>query len=99
MPVRLLKPRHTLALFVLALLTAAPLRGDEASEARLKKDVFVLASGECEGRGVGTKGLDMAADYVADQLAKAGLKPGGTAGSYFQPFPMVRGSELGGAAT
>lgn len=99
MPIRYLKPHHTLALFVLALLTAAPLLGDEESQTRLKKDVTFLASDECEGRGVGTKGLDKAADYVADQLAKAGLKPGGTDGTYFQPFPMVRGSELDGPAT
>jgi len=88
-----------LPLFVLALLTAAPLHGDEASEARLKKDVTFLASDECEGRGVGTKGLDKAAEYVADQLARAGLKPGGTDGTFFQPFPMVRGSELDGPAS
>src|SRR5258708_33293361 len=99
MPVSLLRPRQTLALFVLALLSAAPLLGDEASEARLKKDVTFLASDECEGRGVGTKGLDKAADYVAGQLAKAGLKPGASADSFFQPFPMVHGSELDGPAS
>jgi hypothetical protein len=94
----LLKPRHAI-LLLLGLLTAAPLLGDEASQARLKKDVIFLASDECEGRGVGTKGLELAAEYVADQLAKAGLKPAGTKGTFFQPFPFTRGSELDGPAT
>src|SRR5947209_11348061 len=58
------------------------------SEARLKKDVFCLASDECEGRGPTTKGLNKAADYIAAEFKKAGLKPGGPEDSYFQPFPL-----------
>jgi hypothetical protein len=95
---RMLNPRSTL-LFLFALLAVAPLWGDEASEARLKKDVTFLASDECEGRGVGTKGLEKAADYIADQLKQAGLKPGGVDKTYFQPFPFTRGAELEGTPT
>ena len=47
--------------------------------------VKTLSSKPYEGRGVGTKGLDKAANYVRDQFKKAGLQPGGTDG-YFQPF-------------
>jgi hypothetical protein len=58
------------------------------SEARLKKDIFFLASDECEGRGPTTKGINKAADYIAAEFKKAGLKPGGPDGSYFQPFTI-----------
>jgi hypothetical protein len=99
MPRRLLMRLPLPVLFLLGILLAAPMRGDEASEARLKRDVTFLASDECEGRGVGTKGLDRAADYVAKQFAEAGLKPGGKDDSYFQPFPYSRGNVLDGPAT
>src|SRR5262245_54681994 len=64
-----------------------------ASEARLKRDVTFLASDECEGRGPETKGLILAGDYIANEFKKAGLKPGGVDGSYFQPF-AVAGAKL-----
>ncbi len=99
MPERLMKPLPAVVCFLFGLLVAAPLWADEAAEVRLKKDVTFLASDECEGRGVGTKGLDKAAEYVAAQFAQAGLKPGGPGGSFFQPFPFNRGSALDGPAT
>ena len=58
------------------------------SEARMKKDIFFLASDECEGRGPTTKGINIAADYIAAEFKKAGLKPGTPDGSYFQPFTI-----------
>src|SRR5438128_12686556 len=64
-----------------------------ASEARLKRDVTFLASDECEGRGPTTKGLVLAGDYIANEFKKAGLKPGGVDGTYFQPF-AVPGAKL-----
>jgi Zn-dependent M28 family amino/carboxypeptidase len=58
---------------------------------RLRRDVTFLASDACEGRGVATRGINLAADYVAAEFKKAGLKPGGANGSYFQPFTMPGG--------
>lgn len=58
------------------------------SEARLRRDVVFLASDDCEGRGVTTKGIHKAADYIAGEFTKAGLKPGGPDGSWFQPFTI-----------
>src|SRR5262245_19678867 len=69
----------------------------ELSEARLKKDIFFLASDECEGRGPTTKGINTAAQYIADQFKAAGLKPGGKDGSWFQPF-TIPGATLRGTA-
>ena len=59
----------------------------KTAEERLKRDVTYLASDELEGRGPGTKGIEKAADYIAGEFKKAGLKPAGLDGTYFQPFP------------
>jgi hypothetical protein len=59
-----------------------------AVEARLKRDVTFLASDRCEGRGPTTEGINLAADYVADQFRQAGLRPG-NGNSYFQPFHIA----------
>ena len=48
-----------------------------------------LSSDEFEGRAPGTKGEDLAVNYLADQFKAAGLKPGNTDGTYFQPVPLV----------
>jgi hypothetical protein len=58
-----------------------------------KKDIYFLASDDCEGRGPLTKGLDLAADYISQQFKAAGLKPLGKDGSYFQPF-SISGAKL-----
>ena len=64
-------------------------RNAAACEARLKRDVTYLASDELEGRGVTTQGINLAADYIAAEFKKAGLKPAGKDGSYFQHFTMA----------
>jgi len=68
---------------------------DDPALERLRKDIFFLASPECEGRGIETKGIEKAADYVADTFKAAGLKPGMKNGSYFQPFTVTMSSKLG----
>lgn len=76
----------------LVLVLGWPLQGEEAasrsaeSEQRLRHDITYLASPECEGRGPTTKGLDRAADFIANEFKKAGLAPGNPDGSYYQPF-------------
>jgi hypothetical protein len=65
---------------------ATPSRAE--SEARLRRDVAFLASDALEGRGVTTEGIGKAADYIAAEFHKAGLKPGGVNGTYFQPFTI-----------
>ncbi|MHB1424388.1 MAG: M28 family peptidase [Gemmataceae bacterium] len=67
---------------------ATPTPASANAEARMRRDITFLASDQCEGRGPGTHGIDKAADYIADQFRKAGLKPGGSDGSYFQPFTI-----------
>jgi hypothetical protein len=81
-----------LVLAGLAGLAVAPLHAaNETAEARLRRDVTFLASDRCEGRGVATAGINLAADYIAGQFRAAGLQPAGPGGSYFQPFTMPGG--------
>jgi hypothetical protein len=49
----------------------------------LKADVSFLASDALEGRGTPSKGLDIAAEYIASEFRRAGLEPAGDDG-YFQ---------------
>ncbi len=55
---------------------------------RMMRTVETLASEPYEGRGVGTEGLDKAAEYIAKAFEKAGVKPGGEAGTFFQTFTV-----------
>lgn len=49
----------------------------------LKADVSFLASDALEGRGTPSRGLDVAAEYIAAQFRRAGLEPAGD-DDYFQ---------------
>jgi hypothetical protein len=60
----------------------------QAAQARLQQTVEYLASESMEGRGVGTRGLDAAADSIAKQFRDLGLKANLLGGSYFQPLPV-----------
>src|ERR1700710_1983141 len=55
----------------------------------MRAHVKFLASDLLEGRGVGTRGGDLAAEYIASQFAVAGAKPAGDNGTYFQRVPLV----------
>lgn len=91
------RSRSTLAALLLALLltttAAAPL--PRLGSADLLAHVAALTAPEMEGRGSGTPGGDRAARYVADVLARAGLRPGGDGGTFFQEFPVAMIPGLG----
>ncbi len=74
---------------VLFLALAVPCLADDISAARIRADVKFLASDLMEGRGVGTRGGDLATEFIATQFAVAGLKPAGEKGTFFQEVPMV----------
>ena len=48
-----------------------------------------LASDALEGRGTPSRGLDLAAEYIAAQFRRAGLEPVSPNGSYFQAADFV----------
>jgi hypothetical protein len=61
----------------------------------IRADVTYLASDELDGRGVGTAGLDKAADFIAQRFASLGLEPVPGFDGFFQPFEMRAGSAIG----
>jgi Zn-dependent M28 family amino/carboxypeptidase len=63
---------------------------------RIRADVKYLSSDALEGRGTGTKGGDLAAEYIAKQFKDAAVEPAGDNGSYFQKVPMVGVTTLPG---
>src|SRR5437660_4268954 len=56
---------------------------------RIRAHVRFLSDDLLEGRGTGQRGGDIAAQYIATQLALYGLKPAGDNGTYMQKVPMV----------
>lgn len=64
---------------------AMPMFSGDAMKAH---DQF-LASDLLEGRGPGTRGDDLAMQYIAAQFEAAGLKPDGDNGTYYQKVPLL----------
>lgn len=58
------------------------------SEEKLKSTVKFLSDDGFEGRAPGSRGGELAAKYIANQLEMIGVKPGNN-GSYFQPVSLV----------
>ena len=81
-----------LSLFVLvpAFQTEAADPSPAVSAERIKADVAYLSSDRLEGRGPGTRGEELTTEYIAGAFKKAGLKPIGENGSYFQPVQLMR---------
>lgn len=96
MPLKRLAVSLVLCLLVLSSALRAPFAGDAIPdvEQRLRRDIQYLASDELEGRGVGLKGLDLAADYIRTEFTKAGLNVTAVKGDAFQKFQMSVGSDL-----
>jgi|SRR5579884_556026 len=66
----------------------------DISGERIRPHVQFLASDLLEGRGVGTRGGDLATEYIAMQFELEGLKPAGDNGTYFQRVPLVGAETL-----
>jgi Zn-dependent M28 family amino/carboxypeptidase len=56
--------------------------------AKIRAHVRFLSLDLLEGRGPGTRGGQLAAEYIATQFALAGLQPAGDNGTYFQNVPL-----------
>jgi len=90
-------PFSRLCALIVILLGAAYVAAEErtAVEDRLRDDVKTLAADDFEGRGVGTEGLEKAAEYVRAAFAEAGLAKAVPDGDVFQEFQITTGAELG----
>jgi Zn-dependent M28 family amino/carboxypeptidase len=84
--------KKTFALFLMALLVAQASLAQDLSarfdQAKLKARVVRLSADDFEGRGPGTAGGKRAAQYIADEMRAAGVKPG-NGKSYFQNVNLV----------
>jgi len=56
---------------------------------KIRAHVRFLSLDLLEGRGPGTRGAELAAEYIATQFALAGVEPAGDNGTYFQRVPLV----------
>jgi hypothetical protein len=91
-----LSPSRITRLFIagaLLVLWARPV--EQIEPKRYTEHVKFLASPELKGRGAGSAGLERAADYIAGEFRKYGLKPAGASGAYFQPFTVTTGAKPG----
>jgi Peptidase family M28 len=58
-------------------------------EQHLRDDLSYLASDTLQGRLTGTRGNELATEFIRDRFDRLGLKPMGESGSYFQPYTLV----------
>jgi Zn-dependent M28 family amino/carboxypeptidase len=84
-------------LLLLFAVSVASAQVDRIEGAKIRPHVQFLSSDLLEGRAPGTRGGQLAEQYIATQFALAGLKPGGDSGTYFQKVPMVMVEVLPGA--
>ena len=63
------------------------------SVADMQERVAYLSDPKREGRGIGTAGIDAAADYIAENFETYGLKPGADNGTFFQEWDVKTGPE------
>jgi hypothetical protein len=62
------------------------------SAADLMTRLYIFADDSMQGRETGTVGHIKSTAYIASELKRLGLQPGGDEGSFFQDVPMIRRS-------
>ncbi len=72
--------------------TAAPLTkaAGTITGPDVARRIGIIADDSMMGRDTPSRGLDLTAQYVADQFRAFGLRPGGDSGSWFQRYPISR---------
>jgi Zn-dependent M28 family amino/carboxypeptidase len=61
---------------------------DSIDPEKIRAHVRYLSLDLLEGRGPGTRGADLAAEYISTQFALAGVEPAGDDHTYFQRVPL-----------
>src|SRR5689334_19778020 len=92
-------PRRTLSILIsLTLFSCSATKqvalSDQELKANLKKHISTLASDEFMGRETGTKGEELAMNYVSSAFREIGLKPKGEK-KFIQEFPFTEGANIG----
>ena len=60
------------------------------SEADLKTRLYIFADDSMQGRAYGREGNMKGTAYIASELKRLGVEPGGDNGTYFQEMPVVQ---------
>lgn len=87
------------SLFLLLSLVAAPLVAQQEpapvrnaaatiTAADIERRLWIIAHDSMGGRDTPSRGLDMTAQYVADEFRRFGLRPGGDNGTFFQRYSI-----------
>jgi len=87
--------RTWMGLLLLALSLRAEERApqnDSIRKEELRADLFFLAGDSLQGRLTNTPGNAIAAEWVKARFERLGLKPGGSDGSYFHAYHLMRGA-------
>jgi hypothetical protein len=93
-------PARFVLSLVLSVLALPVARADDAQpEAiraeKIRQHVEFLSQDELAGRDSGEPGLEVAAEYLANQFRSYGLEPAGDNGTYFQHFTVPFGAMFG----
>src|SRR5215510_15111133 len=68
-------------------------KSDQLTLTNLQNHIHFLADDKLEGRRAGTKGEELAMDYISDQFKQIGLRPKGTVG-FYQDFSIAEGKQM-----
>ncbi|RUO79723.1 peptidase M28 [Idiomarina tyrosinivorans] len=71
----------------------------QAQPSNIKAHLEFLADDDMRGRDTGSRGHEIAANYVASEFKQLGLEPGGDDGTYFQRIPFVKSTLVPNSAT
>jgi Peptidase family M28 len=74
----------------LAQSTGVKAGADVITQSLVRKHVYVIADDSMLGRDTPSRGLEMTAQYVADNFNRVGLKPGGDPGRYLQRYQISK---------
>lgn len=88
-------PRNSVVFGETPAKTTTEVKLDSDSGKRMLEAIKYLASDELEGRGVDTRGINLAADYIEKEFKAAGLNVAAVSEGAFQKFTINTGSELG----
>ncbi|MBX9784264.1 MAG: M28 family peptidase [Chitinophagaceae bacterium] len=68
-------------------------KSDKLTLTNLRTHIMFLADDKLEGRRTGTKGEEMAYQYISNYFEKCGLEPKGS-GGWLQPFEVNEGKQI-----
>jgi Zn-dependent M28 family amino/carboxypeptidase len=76
-------------LLLLSVAAAAQHPVELIQTSNIKAEMFFLSADEMAGRKTASQGAQIAANYIASEFLRFGLKPMGDNGTYFQNFDLV----------